>query len=637
MDLLQVAEQGISKVDAPEANRKEAIRHLTKWLKDDAFSPYRPQVQWLIEKGDFTGLVDRFYQILPFGTGGRRGPVGVGPNRMNAWTLGASVQGHCDYLRQRFPGKKIAVAVGYDVRCFRDQRKKYCPDLPNPVIGLSSRKLAEIACQVYAANGIESWILPQGSNRFPATPELSFIIRQMNLQGGLNISASHNPPDDNGGKFYDERGAQPVPPEDQIMADLVEKVDLIRNLDWHDAVKAGLISFLDNSTHKGYISLLERQALLPAPKKGELLVVFTPLHGVGAMTAMELLEARGFEVLPVEEQMTPDGQFPNVTKSPNPEVPESMDKAGLLGEKAGADLVLATDPDADRLGALVPDGNGKFRFVTGNQIASLLTAFKLAEMRRQGSLPKSPIVVKTEVTTRMISRICHKEGVQIVDDLLVGFKYIADVLRALESEGHFGDVQGTPSDFIIATEESHGALVTPDIRDKDAAGAALLFAELALAMKRQDSNVLAYLHRLQEQFGYFRNDGVNIQMDGVTGRVRMNRMLDSFRTDPPREIDGLSVTRFEDLRNPDGRLGPIQGATDAAGRNVLIFEMGQDARVVLRPSGTEPKAKAYVEVSSQPRAAGTTDADWEKTKNGVDEKAASLGNAFVQMALKRSN
>ncbi len=636
MDILKTALEGIALVDAPESSKKEAGKFLDKWLNEPEFVEYRPQINWLVEKGDFAGLVDRFCQILPFGTGGRRGPVGIGPNRMNPWTLGASVQGHCDYLHQQFPGKNLSVAVGYDVRCFQDQRGKYNRNLPNPLLGLSSRKLAEQACQVYAANGIRAWILPQGSDRFPATPELSFLIRLRGLQGGLNISASHNPPDDNGGKFYDERGAQPVPPEDQLMADLVDKVQVIRSMSWQDAIKSNLISFLDNSAHKEYISLLEKESLAASPKQGELLVVFTPLHGVGAMTAMELLEARGFQVAPVPEQMQPDGQFTNVTKSPNPEVPESMDRAEALANRLGADLVLATDPDADRLGALVPDDSGKFRFVTGNQIAAMLTAFKLEAMANQGTLPSSPIVVKTEVTTRMISRICASARVQLVGNLLVGFKYIAEVLRSLETTNSFGDVHGSLRDFIIATEESHGALVTCDIRDKDAAGAALLMAELALTQKRQGSSAWAYLLKLQERFGYFRNEGVNIQMEGITGKTRMIRMLDSLRASPPLEIDGYPVTRFEDLRDPRGRLGPILGDTDAAGRNVLIFELGDRARVVLRPSGTEPKAKAYVEMCSDPRPAGMTDNQWAEIKEGIDQKTLKLAQSFVETAKSRA-
>ena len=637
MDWLTIAEEGIKTVEAPELTKKESLRHLERWLVQPEFQEYRPQMQWLIQSGDFPGLVDRFFQILPFGTGGRRGSVGIGPNRMNSWTLGASVQGHSNYLRQQFQDNQLSVAIAYDVRSFMDRRQQYCPTLPNPVLGLSSRMLAELAAKVYAANGIKAWILPQGSERFISTPELSFTIRHMQLYGGLNISASHNPPDDNGGKFYNERGGQHVPPEDQLMADLVDGVQTIHCAQWQEAVCNGMISFLNNEPHQSYLHHLKRQSLVKAPIVNELIIIFTPLHGVGAMTAMELLEDCGFNVIPVLSQMTPDGQFPNVTKTPNPEAPESMDKAGALATELGADLVLATDPDADRLGAMVPDELGKLHFLTGNHIAAMLTAFKLAELKHINCLQSRPIVIKTEVTTRLIKRICTNAGAQLVGDLLVGFKYIAEVLRSLEDTGTFGDVYGTTKDFIIATEESHGVLVTSSIRDKDAAGAALLMAELVLTMRRRGISAWTYLQQLHADYGYFRNEGVNIQMEGITGRSKMIRLMDSFRRNPPKQISTFQVTKFADLRDPAGRFGPIMGATDLASRNVLIFEMGESARVVLRPSGTEPKAKAYFEVSSVPRSAGSSDKDWMEICSAVDKQMAELSNAFINMAVHLAN
>src|SRR5207245_129597 len=217
--------EGIHSGPADATLKEQALKFLTHWLTAAEFAPYRPQFQWIIEQKQWPGLLDRFYQILPFGTGGRRGPVGVGPNRMNLWTLGASVQGHCEYLKERFPGAQmLQVALAYDVRRFEDRNKRYNPALPNPVLHLSSRAFAQYAAGVYIANGIHAWILPDGATRYQSTPELSFTIRHLKCHGGLNISASHNPPDDNGGKFYDERGGQPVPPDDQIMADLVDQV-----------------------------------------------------------------------------------------------------------------------------------------------------------------------------------------------------------------------------------------------------------------------------------------------------------------------------------------------------------------------------------------------------------------------------
>ncbi len=242
MDLLTQAQSGFAAIHVDEFAKTKALVFLEKWLRGSEFAAYRPQLEWLIEQHQWAGLLDRYYQILPFGTGGRRGAVGIGPNRMNPWTLTASVQGHCEYLKERFPGvEKLYVALAYDVRRFEDVRKQYNPKLPNPLLGLSSKDLARAAAEVYAANGIRSYILPADSQRFMATPELSHAIRHYGAHAGLNISASHNPPDDNGGKFYDERGGQPVPPDDQIMADLVDQVTAIRQLPWQDAVRSGMV------------------------------------------------------------------------------------------------------------------------------------------------------------------------------------------------------------------------------------------------------------------------------------------------------------------------------------------------------------------------------------------------------------
>ncbi len=636
MDLLEQVADGFRGIAAADEYKQQALHHLRQWLTEPDFAAYRPQLAWLIETRQWAGLLDRFYQILPFGTGGRRGAVGIGPNRMNLWTLAASVQGHCEYLRERFPDTQpLRVVVAYDVRQFEDQRKQYNPALPNPVLHLSSRALAQHAAGVYAANGIHVWILPPDSKRYLATPELSFTIRQLAAHGGLNLSASHNPPDDNGGKFYDERGGQPVPPDDQIMADLVDQVTTIRALPWSEAQRSSKVHLLDDAPHRAYVELCRKQSLVPPPKTDDFKVVFTPLHGVGAMTAMEVLEAQGFRVLGVAEQMTPDGQFPNVTGTPNPETPESMDCAAALAAASRADLVLATDPDADRLGAMAADRAGTWRPITGNQIAALLTHFKLHKLAQHGRLPASPIVVRTEVTTGMITRIARHFGAQVIDNLLVGFKYVAEVLYQLEKHGRYEDVSGTPEDFVIATEESHGILLTPQLRDKDAGAAALLLAELALDQKRKGKTVLDYLDQLERDFGCYRNEGVSVFMRGVEGKQQMARLLDSLRHEPLRRIAGLEVTHFEDLRDEDGKFGPLKGATDAASRNVLLFRCGEQARVALRPSGTEPKAKMYLEACSPPCPPGTPAQAWQRTRGEVDALLQRIKDDFARQALAR--
>lgn len=634
MDLFTQVVEGFGGIEADAALKEQALKYVRHWLTGVEFAPYRPQLDWLIQTRQWAGLLDRFYQILPFGTGGRRGAVGIGPNRMNLWTLGASVQGHCEYLKQRFPGGgPLQVVLAYDVRQFEDKRKQYNPDRPNPVLHLSSRDLAHYAAGVYTANGIDAWILSPDNTRYLATPELSFFIRQREAHGGLNISASHNPPDDNGGKFYDDRGGQPVAPDDQIMADLVDQVTTIRTLSWPEAIRSGRVHFLDEGLHHAYIDLCRKQSLLSPPRANEIKVVFTPLHGVGGMTAMEVLMVQGFKVIPVAEQMDPDGQFPNVTQTPNPEVPASMDRAEVTARKHQADLVLSTDPDADRLGAMIPDGAGGWRYVNGNEIAMLLTHFKLNQLSVRGQMPPSPIVIRTEVTASVITRIGRHFKAQVVDNLLVGFKFVAEVLWQLEQTGAYEDVRGTPEDFVIASEESHGILLTPKIRDKDAGGAALLLAELALDQHRQGRTVLQYLESLYRQFGYCRNEGVTVAMTGVQGKQNMARMLDALRKTPPKEIASLAVTSFEDLRDEHGRLGPLKGATDAAARNFLIFHLGERARVVVRPSGTEPKAKTYIEVITSPCSGNTSAEDWQRGCREADDLVKRIGVDFQKKAL----
>jgi phosphoglucomutase/phosphomannomutase len=643
-DPLAQAFAGFAGVDADPAIKNRSGHYLAQWLDGVEFKHYRPQIEWLIETRQWAGLLDRFSEILPFGTGGRRGPVGIGPNRMNLWTLGASVQGHCEYLRQRFPGvEPLKVVLAYDVRQFEDQGRRYNPDLPNPVLHLSSRAFAQHATGVYVANGIHAHILPDSSSRYLATPELSFAIRTLNAHGGLNVSASHNPPDDNGAKFYDERGGQPVPPDDQIMAELVNQVTHIKGMPWQEAQRTGRIHLLDDAPHRAYVELCRKQSLIGLPRLDEIKVVFTPLHGVGSMTALEILQAQGFRPIPVEEQMRPDGQFPNVTQTPNPEVPAAMDRAEALAQQVGADLVLATDPDADRLGAMIPGVRSQvsgvredaaWRALNGNEIAAILTHFKLSKLAELGTMPRSPIVIRTVVTSGQVSRIARSFGAQVIENLLVGFKYVAEALWQLEQTGAYEDVQGTPADFVLACEESMGYLLTPQIRDKDAGASALVLAEAALDQKRRGRTLGNYLEQIGRQVGYFRNTLQTIALPGIEGKENMARMLDRLRASPPEEIAGLRATAFEDLRNQDNWLGPIKGATDLAARNFLIFHFGERARISVRPSGTEPKAKLYIEACSAACPAGASESKWRTICQEVDAVAGRLATDFVNRALQ---
>lgn len=641
MDLLAAAREGFATIDADTAYKDKALANLATWLTHADFTTYRPQLEWLIHSAKWSVLVDSFYQVMPFGTGGRRGAVGIGPNRMNLWTLGASVQGHCDYLKQRFPGvSPLQVVLAFDVRQFEDRRRVYNPELPNPVLHLSSREFCQYAAGVYAANGIHTHILAPDSKRYVPTPELSFTIRFLHAHGGLNMTASHNPPDDNGSKFYTDLGAQPVPPEDQLMSEFVDQVKQIKHIPFAEALRGGKVHLLDDAPHRAYIELCRKESLIPPPKLDEIRVVYTPLNGCGGFCAGEVLEAQAFRPISVPEQAIPDGQFPGVTGYPNPELPACMDRAEAVAREHSADLVIATDPDADRIGALAntrADARGDYRFITGNEIAALLTHFKLNQLARSGSLPDSPIVITTEVTTGQITRIGRMFGAQVVNDLLVGFKYHADVIAQLEATGQYGDVRGDPADFVIATEESHGILATPAIRDKDSGCAALLMVEAALAEKRQGRTLVEYLDDLNRRFGYYRNELLNIVMTGLEGKQNMARMLDTLRKSPPQTIGGLPVVGFEDLQDEAGRFGSFKGDTDRAARNFLIFRLGGSeglaAKVSLRPSGTEPKAKAYIEVSSEPCKPGTPQTAWAATCIAVDARVQRVATDFLTLAM----
>ncbi|MCS7017406.1 MAG: phospho-sugar mutase, partial [Gemmatales bacterium] len=585
MDWLATVREGFAQLDVPEEYRTRAIDYLGHWLTDAEFAEYRPQLEWLIKQQRWAGLLDRFYRILPFGTGGRRGPVGIGPNRMNPWTVAAAVQGHCDYLRLRFSeelarGQRLRVVLAYDVRRFEDQKKEYNPALPNPVLHLSSRDFAHLAAEVYAANGIECVLWLGEGERYLATPELSFAIRYYGAQGGLNISASHNPPDDNGAKFYVHHGGQPVPPEDQLMSDCVERVGKIQRLPFAEAQRHGWLVPYEEEAHRRYIQVNLQQSLLGPAKVNELTVIFTPLHGVGGYTVREVLEHQRIHVVPVAEQVEPNGLFPHV-QSANPEVPAAFTEALRLAERVPeADLILASDPDADRLGAMAKQRDGHWRFLTGNEIAALVTHFKLSQLKQRGPWPNSPLVVKTEVTTNLITRIAQRFGCAVVDDLLVGFKYVADLLWQLESRGQYREYRGKPEDFLVASEESHGILVTPQIRDKDAAGAALILAESALYQKRRGLTVVEYLEQLYREYGYFRNVLVNVQVPGSLADYQkmqlLGRALDALRSQPPSQLAGWRVVHFDDYLRPESRFGPIQGETDRLSRNVLVFHAQPD-------------------------------------------------------------
>jgi phosphoglucomutase/phosphomannomutase len=642
-ELLDRASQGFEPIKVDEAVKRSARKHLQDWLEHPKFTSllgekkgdYRPLIEWMVEAGQFDLLLDSFYQVIPFGTGGRRGPVGIGPNRINPYTIASSNQGHVEYLRRRFPNEReLKVVVAYDVRCYSDLRQLYPAEVPNPVKGLSSKDFAHFAAAVYCKAGLAVYMLPDDLNDYISTPELSFLIRRYGAHGGLNVSASHNHPDDNGGKFYNDKGGQEVPPYDEQMVKIVETIADVDSMTYEEAHKTGLIRLIKPEDRDAYIELNLNLRL--GRKLSGAKIVFSPLHGTGINTVGRCLTAMGFEegkhFFPVAEQCEFRGDFANVKfRSPNPEVPESLDIAIETAKKVGADLVLATDPDADRIGGAVPH-NGGFVFITGNELAVLLTRYRLESLQKAGKLSPNGIVLETQVTTKLIAKISRAFGAQVIDNLLVGFKYIGDILAHLERSGRFNGVQGGLADFVIAAEESHGLLLTPEIRDKDAAGAAVVIAELLSELKEQSQTLYGYLIDSYKRYGYHRNYLRSTVMQGAAGTAAIRHIQREMRVNPPQSAGGLRVESVIDYWDED-LFGRFKSETDRASRDQITFNFEGGLRTTIRPSGTEPKNKVYIEKATEPLGAGVSDDQFEELRRRVDQEVLNFSNAFMKEML----
>lgn len=617
-DLVARAADGFHGLAVADARKQAALAALERWTRDPVFADDRPQIEGLVERGAWDPLLDAFHQVLPFGTGGRRGPVGIGPNRIHPWTVATAIQGHAELLRERTASPLVILA--YDVRVFRDLAGVYDLSRPNRLINLSSRDFAEIAARVYAANGVRVRLQPRGETAYMATPVLSFAIRHYGADAGIVISASHNPPDDNGVKMYDRRGGQEIPPDDERLVERVAAVTDVRDLSWQRAKDSGLVDWVDDELFDAFARHVAGRSRTSSRSAR---VAYTALHGTGRWSVVPALERAGFPVRTVVSQDGADGAFPTVPfRAPNPEAARVFDVAlAELGD-SDVDLVLATDPDADRIGCIVRHDGG-WRFLTGNDIAAIVVDHALAG--RGGG-----IVARTEVTTGLVSRIAEAHGAAVIDHLLVGFKYIGDVLAKLEDTGHYGDIEGTVDDFVAGVEESHGVLITPGMRDKDAAGGALFLAEAASLARDRGETLIDALEGLWSTHGFVANKLVSVAMKGAVGRERIESIQASFRASPPASIGGRAVVAMHDRRDPSGPFGPIVSNTDAASRDVLVFDLGSSGRVILRPSGTEPKTKVYVEVRGE---RGAADLGAEATRCNL--AAAALAEAFVVEMLDR--
>ena len=539
-----------------------------KWLSDSYDEETRKKVKQLIDN-DPKELTESFYKDLEFGTGGLRGIMGVGTNRMNVYTVGMATQGLSNYLKKAFPDEPIRVAVGHDSRN-------------------NSRLFAERVADIFAANGFKVYLF----DSLRPTPELSFAIRHLHCHSGVVVTASHNPKEYNGYKAYWSDGAQVVAPHDRNIIAEVQKITSPDQVMIWKGDRSENIEILDETFDQIYLEAVHGLSLSPdaVERYHDMKIVYTPLHGTGVILVPESLRKYGFtNILTVKEQNLPDGNFPTV-ESPNPEERSAMKMAIELAESEKAEVVLATDPDADRIGMALRDENGQYVLLNGNQTCSLLVYYIVKRWSELGRLRGKEYIVKTIVTTELVARIAESFGVRHFD-CLTGFKYIATVMR-----NHEQTMQ-----YICGGEESFGFLAEDFVRDKDAVSACSLAAEAAAWAKSQDMTLYELLKEMYVRYGFFREALVSVVRKGKEGQEEIAKMMSDYRSDPPRSLGGSPIIAIKDylsgeaLDLTNGSKTPI----DMERSNVLQFTTADSTVVSIRPSGTEPKIKFYFGVRAE--------------------------------------
>ena len=509
-------------------------------------------------------LEESFYKNLEFGTGGMRGIMGIGTNRINKYTLGKNTQGLSDYMHQVFPDKKLKVVIAFDCRH-------------------NSKSLAKVVADVFSANGIHVYLF---SDLRP-TPELSFALKHLGCQAGIVLTASHNPPEYNGYKVYWEDGGQLVPPQDAAIIKVIE--DLNYNQIKFEA-NENLIEYIDKEVDDAFVASSIKHASFNTPQaaKDNLNIVFTSLHGTSIMSVPETLEKAGYtNVNIVPEQAKPDGDFPTV-KSPNPEEPEALTMALALADKLHADIVVGTDPDCDRLGVAVRNNEGKMILLNGNQTMVLMTAFLLEKWKNAGKINGKQFIGSTIVSTPMLHELATGYGVECKVGL-TGFKWIAKMINDFPN-----------LEFIGGGEESFGYMVGDAVRDKDAVAATLLMCEFAATAKAAGSSVYKELLKLYVDFGFFKEYLVSLTKKGIEGLAEINQMMVEMRENPLKEIDGQRVVMVEDYKTSIAKnlLTGEEETMPIPKSDVLIYYTEDGAKIAARPSGTEPKIKFYVSVNA---------------------------------------
>ena len=564
-----------------------------QWLSNPYFDDATKEELKNIAEDD-NEIKERFYMDLEFGTAGLRGIIGAGTNRMNIYVVRRATQGLANYIA-KVDKKSQGVAIAYDSRHM-------------------SPEFAEEAALCLAANGIKAYIFES----LRPTPELSFAVRHLGCAAGINVTASHNPPEYNGYKVYWEDGAQITPPHDSGIMGEVKSIsdwNTVKTMDKAEAEKAGLFQVIGKEVDDAYMAELKKQVLHMDAIEAEgknLKIVYTPLHGTGNIPARRILKELGFEnVYVVKEQELPDGDFPTVSY-PNPEAAEAFELGLKLAKEVDADLVLATDPDADRLGVRVKDKNGEYHDLTGNMSGCLLANYEISQKKAiNGSLPEDGALIKTIVTTNLADAIAKGYGVKLIE-VLTGFKFIGQQILGFEQSGK--------GSYLFGFEESYGCLIGTYARDKDAIVATMALCEAAAYYKTQGKTLWDAMIEMYEQFGYYKDAIQSVTMKGIEGLQKIQEIMNSLRQNPPAEFAGHKVTAVRDYK-ADTITDVATGAVKPTGlpnSNVLYYELTDDAWVCVRPSGTEPKVKFYYGVKGI-------------SLEDADKKSETMGKAVLDM------
>lgn len=566
---------------------KSSLERAKQWLTEDFDEETRAIVQDLIEKYP-EQLEDSFYKNLEFGTGGMRGIMGVGTNRINKYTLGLATQGVANYLNQKFPNQKKSIAIAYDVR-------------------KNSDNFAKIVANILTANGIKVYLFES----FRPTPELSFTIRHLGCNAGIVLTASHNPPEYNGYKLYWSDGAQIVPPQD---GEIIEEVNKVNPSDIQFKGNDELIEYIGEEIDSAFINACVNAIGYNQVGKKDLKIVFTPIHGTSIFTIPEALKKAGFENLwIVEKQATPDGDFPTVA-SPNPEEDAALKMAIDLANKVNADIVIGTDPDADRLGIAVRDLNGELILLNGNQTNTVFVDY-LLKHRKPSDLDEKDFIGSTIVSSDIFFELAEKYNAECKVGL-TGFKWIADMIRKAEGKQR----------FIGGGEESFGFMVGDFVRDKDSVSSTLLACEIAAHAKANNSSFYEELLKIYIENSYYLEDLVSVVRTGKEGAEEITQLMIQYRENPPTEFDGSKVIRLADYQNSiskniiTGQETPI----DLHPSNVLIFYTEDGSKIAARPSGTEPKIKYYFSVKTKLKSISDFSNKEKELKNKIERLKKSF-------------